>query len=160
MTPWKKEKLARAVMEELEPHASGAWFTPQAIVRLEKFNCTEDMALMVFADLVKRRMLVSSPFQALAPSRDGQLQRVYVSAWSVSDEKRREIRDFIHNGGIWHMYVTPTIKWFWGISRYRLLVVASFCLAALVGGFLSEAGKSFWGKVKWWEDAPSQNANP
>lgn len=149
MKPWEKEKLARAVMEELEPHASGAWFTPQAIVALDKFKCSEEMALEVFADLIKRKMLVSAPFTIPVSDKKGQKIGVFVSAWSVNDDKRKEIKRFIHDGGLWHMYVSPTVKWFWGFSRYRFLIILTFALAAFFGGALSEAGKSFWALIKW-----------
>jgi hypothetical protein len=146
MTPWEKEKLARTVMEELEPHTSGAWFTPQAIVALPKFQCSEEMALEVFADLIKRKMLVSRPFPAIDPRNQ---TPVLVSAWSVNNDQRKEIKKFIHDGGFWHMYVSPTVNWFWGISRSRLLIILTFALAAFSGGFLSECGKSMWDLVKW-----------
>ncbi len=152
MTPWEKEKLARAVMEELEPHASGAWFTIQAIIALDKFKCSEEMALEVFADLVKRKMLVSRSFLADLPQQKG---KVFVSAWGVNDETRRDIKKFIHDGGVWHMYVSPTVTWFWGISRARLLVILTFAIAAFAGGFLSEAGKGAWDRTKW-----GSTANP
>jgi hypothetical protein len=149
MTPWQKEKLAREVIAELEPHASGAWFTPQAIVVLPKFKCSEEMALEVFADLIKRKMLVSAPFTVPIEDKAGKLSGVFVSAWSVNDDQRREIKAFIHEGGIWHMYISPTVKWFWGISRARLLIILTFAIAAFAGGFLSEAGKSAWDRIKW-----------
>lgn len=149
MTPWEKEKLARAVIAELEPHASGAWFTPQAIVALPKFECSEEMALEVFADLIKRKMLVSAPFSGVISDNIGKPMGVHVSAWSVNDDQRKEIKKFIHDGGLWHMYVSPTVKWFWGISRARLLIILTFAVAAFAGGFLSEAGKSVWDRVKW-----------
>ena len=149
MTPWEKEKLARAVMEELECHASGAWFTPQAIVELDQFKCSEEMALEVFADLIKRKMLLSAPFTVLVTREEGKKIRLFVSAWRVNDDQRKEIKKFIHDGGLWHMYISPTVKWFWGISRYRFLIVLTFAIAAFASGFLSEFGKSVWELVKW-----------
>lgn len=151
MTPWAKEKLARRVIQELEPHASSAWFTPQAIVALPEFNCSEEMALEVFADLIKRKLLVSAPFSGTVTDANGNQQNVFVSAWRVNDAKRKEAKQFIHNGGLWYMYVSPTIKWFWGISRARILIILTFILAAFAAGFLSEAGKSVWDLAKWWE---------
>ncbi len=142
MTPWAKEKLAREVIKELEPHAPGAWFTPQAIVALPKFNCSEEMALEVFAEIIKRKLLVSAPFSGTVTDSKGNQKNVFVSAWSVDDAKRKEAKQFIHNGGLWYMYVSPTINRFWGISRARILIVLTFVIAAFAGGFLSEAGKN------------------
>lgn len=153
MTPWNKELLARAVMEELAPHPSGSWFTPQAIVNLEKFGCTEEMALEVFADLIKRSMLISSPFTVPIPGPKGVENNIYVSAWRVNDKMRDQISTFIHAGGLWNIYLSPTIKWFWGISRSRLLIIFTFIVAAFSGGFLAEAGSSVWELVKW--DTPT-----
>lgn len=163
MTPWEKEKLARAVMEELEPHASGAWFTPQTFVEHPDFKCSEEAALEVFADLVKRNMLVSTPFHLpiSETSEQAKPQKVmFVSAWGVNEDKRRDIKEFIHNGGLWYMYVSPTVKWFWGISRYRFLVILTFSIAAFAGGFLSEFGKDAWQSLRWWDIPPAKSGKP
>ena len=145
MTPWEKEKVARRVLIELDRHPSDSWFTPQAIVAIPEFECDDAKALAVFSDLIERDMLVSAP---MAVPFNG--QNIFVSAWKVNDANRVEIDEFKNNGGFWHLYIIPTIKWFWGISRYRLLVIITFIIAAFCGGFFGEAGSNAWGGVAKW----------